>query len=86
MYLNLAMAMKRDRVKVNELAAEMKISRNSFANKMNGKTDFTITDIQALTKKFGQSFESLFAIEQEKAATTLNGVTALTAPDDAPEV
>lgn len=62
MYANLELEMRIRRVKIKDLAQATKRSVKTISNKLNGKTEFTLSDMRAISALLGdKSFDYLFA-------------------------
>lgn len=59
-YPNLAAEMARRGETQKELATLLKISRGTMSRKMNGKTEFTIGDVEILCEHFKMDYYELF--------------------------
>lgn len=69
MYLNLLAEATRKGYSKGDLAKLIGIAYNTFWAKMNGITDFTISEIKVLCKEFDKPFEYLFEeMQAEKTA------------------
>jgi DNA-binding XRE family transcriptional regulator len=66
MFNNLKIEMLRARMNQGELAKAIGISYNAFNNKMNGKTEFTRSEMLAIKKELGsrKPLEELFDKEE----------------------
>ncbi len=69
MYLNLLAEMTRKGCSKGDMAKYLGIAYNTFWAKMNGITDFNITEIKIICKFFDKPFEYLFEeMQAEKTA------------------
>lgn len=69
MYINLYAEMSKKRMTQGDIAKVLNRSSKAVCLKLNGKTDFTITEIKILCKIFDCTFEYLFEeIQSEKTA------------------
>ncbi len=69
MYLNLKAEMARKSLNGAFMAKLINVETRTFHNKINGISDFTISEIKIICQYFDMTFEYLFAeIQSEKTA------------------
>lgn len=60
MFLNLKAEITRNNSSISELAKEMSINRKTLSLKINGKYDFSYSEMKFLKRKFNCGWEYLF--------------------------
>lgn len=57
MYIELKLLMLKNGISTNDIAELLKIHRNTVANKINGSSDFTISEIKEIQNTFFNDVE-----------------------------
>lgn len=66
MFKNLSLAMNSENIGVEELAKILGVHRNTIANKIDGTTEFTLSEIEIIKSIFNKyTFDYLFAREHQ---------------------
>ena len=64
MYSKLKGLMVEKRITQQELAEKLKITGSALNYKINGKSDFTVTEAKLVSSFFGKTIEELFIIDE----------------------
>ena len=68
MHRTLRAEMVREKITITQLASEIGVSEKTLRNKINGDTDFTLPEAQAIRRilKSKSTLDELFATEDER--------------------
>lgn len=72
MFANLKLEMIKRGLSARKVAQKLEITEKTFSNKINGKTEFTLSEINALMRLFDKDIGYLFKFDfdgDEQAAT-----------------